>query len=478
VFYIHLAGPVKSQGGNSGGARERYRVGTLEKGLSVLEALDRDGRPLRIQQVAAATRIGRGTVFRLLCTLERCGYVERLPDKRFRATLRRRRTWIGYSAPLSGTPFRRDVTAGIQRAAGEAGVELVMLNSSEDRPQEDLGNVQVFLDSRVDLVILFQPVDSIAHVLADRLISAGLPVIAVETPIPGAVFFGGNDYKAGLMAGQALGRFTRQAWNSAFERLILIESSLTAPASQARLTGTVEGVREILGEVPGSRIVHLDGHAHRDTSRAAIAEVLDALSRRSRLLISAFNDPSAIGALYAIRSARLENCAAIVGQNATAESRAEIAKLGSPLIASVAYFPENYGEKLIRLALAMLNREQAPLAVYTDHVLLDRHNLERYYPQAAHAGARLERTAAPAEARGRRTGSGAEGPTGARPHVQPAVSEAPAQSVGAKPSRRPAENAAPAGSARAELRPRPAKSGVRSGVLRGAKRAREAQHPR
>lgn len=383
-----MAGPVKSQGGNSGAARERYRVGTLEKGLSVLEALDRDGRPLRIQHIAASTRIGRGTVFRLLCTLERRGYVERLPDKRFRATLRRRRTRLGYSAPLSGTPFRRDVTAGIQRAAGESSVELVMLNSSEDRPQEDLGNVQVFLDAKVDLVILFQPVDSIAHVLADRLISAGLPVIAVETPIPGAVFFGGNNYKAGLMAGRALGGFARERWSGAFDRLILIESSLTAPASQARLTGTVEGVGETLGDVPPSRVIHLDGHAHRDASRAAIAEVLGSLAPRSRLLISAFNDPSAIGALDAIRSARRDHHAAIVGQNATAESRAEIAKPGSPLIASVAYFPEHYGEKLIRLALAMLNREQVPLAVYTDHVPLDRHNIAQYYPQAGATGAR------------------------------------------------------------------------------------------
>lgn len=388
-----MAGPVKSQGGDSGAARERYRVGTLEKGLAVLEALDHDDRPLRIQQIAAATGIGRGTVFRLLCTLERRGYVERLSDKRFRATLRRRHTRIGYSAPLSGTPFRRDVTAGIQRAASESGVELVMLHSSEDHPQEDLGNVQVFLDARVDLVILFQPVDSIAHVLGDRFISAGLPVIAVETPIPGAVFFGGNNYKAGRMAGEALGRFAEQRWNGAFERLILIESSSTAPAAQARLTGTVEGVREILGEIPASRIVHLDGHAHRDTSCAAVAEVLGGLAGRSRLLISAFNDPSAIGALDAIRSARLENWAAIVGQNATAESRAEIAKPGSPLIASVAYFPENYGDRLIRLALAMLNREHVPLAVYTDHVLLDRHNLERYYPPPLSA-----RSARPARA--------------------------------------------------------------------------------
>jgi ribose transport system substrate-binding protein len=52
----------------------------------------------------------------------------------------------------------------------------------------------------------------------------------------------------------------------------------------------------------------------------------------------------------------------------------------SSIIASVAYFPEKYGEKLIRLASSVLAHEKTPLAVYTDHILLDHDNIFQYYP--------------------------------------------------------------------------------------------------
>lgn len=70
---------------------------------------------------------------------------------------------------------------------------------------------------------------------------------------------------------------------------------------------------------------------------------------------------------------------AIVGQNATEESRAEIRDPRSRFIASIACFPELYGGKLVRLALGVLNHEHVPPAVYTEHVILGRDNIEKYY---------------------------------------------------------------------------------------------------
>jgi ribose transport system substrate-binding protein len=50
------------------------------------------------------------------------------------------------------------------------------------------------------------------------------------------------------------------------------------------------------------------------------------------------------------------------------------------MIASVAYFPERYGVSLIRLAADMAAGRQVPPAVYTDHLVLDRRNIDRVYP--------------------------------------------------------------------------------------------------
>ena len=365
---------------NTTAGQDRYRVGTLEKGLSVLEALEMSREPLRISEVAERTSIERAAVFRLLSTLEQRGYIERMADKRYRAA-RRKKISLGYLAPLSGNPFRQDVTAGMRAAAEDAGIELIMLHTSGIILEDDLANAQVLLDARVSLAILFQPLDSFAHVLVDRFAGAGLPVISLETPIPGALFLGGNSYKAGTMAGRALGQFARTHWKSSYDKLVLLESSRTAPANRARLSGAVEGLKELLGDVPESRVLHVDGQARQDVAREAIREVLLPLPPKSRLLISAFNDLSAIGALEAIRETGREQFTAIVGQNGTSESRAELSRAGSALIASVAYFPEKYGDKLIKLAARVLNRDHTPLAVYTEHILLDSTNVKRYYPE-------------------------------------------------------------------------------------------------
>jgi ribose transport system substrate-binding protein len=259
----------------------------------------------------------------------------------------------------------------------------MMLDNTEDNPDANLCNAQLLIEARVDLALEFQPIESISHILADRFSAAGIPVIAIETPIPGSIFFGANNYKAGKMAGQVLANFAVQKWHGKLDRIVLIGCSAIGAAPRARLTGTIDGAREVLGRFEESRIVHLDGQAYRETSRAAMAAALERLPKKERLLISAFNDPTAIGALDALRATGRQNNAAIVGQNGTLQVREEIRKPGSPLIASIAYFPELYGEKVVRLAFAILNGERVPLAVYTDHIVLNRATIDDYYPRAS-----------------------------------------------------------------------------------------------
>jgi DNA-binding IclR family transcriptional regulator len=90
-------------------------AGTLDKGLSVLEAVERSERPLSIREIAERTGIQRLAVHRLLTTLGARGYVSRSADKRYRATSRRRRVLVGYAGPVTGNTFREDVVASMQR---------------------------------------------------------------------------------------------------------------------------------------------------------------------------------------------------------------------------------------------------------------------------------------------------------------------------------------------------------------------------
>ena len=374
-----VGNPRQSRG--TGQNRDPYLMGSLHKALLILEQLNRSSRPLSIKDLVAQTEIERGTVFRVLYTLEKSGYVERLPNKAYRSKFHRRAR-LGYSAPLAGTPFRRDVLRGLEKAAAKYDAELLVLDNTDKETGMVLDNIKVFLEAGVDLVIEFQPVETVAHLLADRFSSAGIQVIAVDGLIPGTVFFGANNYQAGKLAGQTLGRFANERWGGRFDKVVLIGSSLMPLASKARTTGAKDGIEELVGDLGEERIIRLDGQTHVDTSRAAALAMLNGLAADTRLLISAFNDPSAVGALQAVRALGRERQVAIVGQNGTEEARAEIRNPDSPFIASVAYFPERFGERLLSVAMSIIKGDKVPLAIYIDNIVLAADNIEKYYPAA------------------------------------------------------------------------------------------------
>jgi ribose transport system substrate-binding protein len=118
------------------------------------------------------------------------------------------------------------------------------------------------------------------------------------------------------------------------------------------------------------------------------------------VLVGGINDPSALGALRAFQEAgRAENCA-IMGQNASPEGRAELREPKSRFVGSVAYFPERYGENIIRVSLDILNQRPVPPAVFVEHKLVIPTTVDHYYPNDGLAQmVRAETTALPREHR-------------------------------------------------------------------------------
>jgi ribose transport system substrate-binding protein len=76
---------------------------------------------------------------------------------------------------------------------------------------------------------------------------------------------------------------------------------------------------------------------------------------------------------------RAENCA-VMGQNASPEGRAELREPKTRFVGSVAFFPERYGENLIRVSLDILNQRPVPPAVFVEHKLVTPGTVDHYYP--------------------------------------------------------------------------------------------------
>ena len=145
------------------------------------------------------------------------------------------------------------------------------------------------------------------------------------------------------------------------------------------ITGTVAGLQETLPGINPRLMTHLDGKGEFEKSLDVVRRYLRRTTAK-RTLIAAVNDPSALGALRAFEEAGRGHLCAVIGQNATRVAREELRRPQTRLIGSVAYFPERYGDELIPLALAILQKKPVPASVFVKHQLITAKNVSLIYP--------------------------------------------------------------------------------------------------
>lgn len=356
-------------------------VKSLVHASRVLEAFQSAGDVLRLKDVVARTGFNKGMCFRLLYTLHQCGFLDKVAENHYRlaSEVRRRRLYrIGYAAQGQDASFDREVRASLSRAAERERIELIVVDNRY-QPKIALRGADHLIREQVDLAIEFQTDELIAPAIASKYLEANIPFIAIDIPHPGATYFGANNYRAGLMAGSYLGRWAKRHWAGEVEEVLLIELQRAGSLPKARMRGVLAGITETIRLPERSRTVSLDGDGQFQTSLERVRKYLRE-SKAKRILVGAANDSSALGALRAFQEAGRANDSVIVGQNAEPEARAELRSTHTRLIASVAYFPEKYGDGLIRLALDILAHKAVSPAVFTNHQIITPENVDHFYP--------------------------------------------------------------------------------------------------
>jgi ribose transport system substrate-binding protein len=289
---------------------------------------------------------------------------------------------IGYASDGADNFFTSEVMRGLERAANEAAIEL-LVEDNRCSPKIALRVAEKLINEKVDLLIEFQVDYHTAPVISSKCQAARIPLIAVEIPHPGATFFGANNYEAGLIGGRYLGTWAGKYWQGKVDEIILVEQRCVGPLPRSRLAGVLSGIREVLRST--KPVVDLDSDGDYGRSWTALRNHLRGTTAK-RFLVGTMDDPSALGVIRAFEEAgRLDDCV-VMGQNADPQARQELRRPGTRLIGSVGYFPEKYGDGLIGLALKILNKNSAPPAVFVKHCLITSKNVDHYYPNDALMG--------------------------------------------------------------------------------------------
>ncbi|MBI5957814.1 MAG: substrate-binding domain-containing protein [Chloroflexi bacterium] len=285
---------------------------------------------------------------------------------------------IGFANLSEALPFARDVRRGLERAVKQSHhLELIVADNQLD-PDIALNIAEDLIAQHVDLAIEYQIDENMGSLIAHKFNQAHIPVIAVDIPMVGATFFGVDNYKAGYMAGRALGHAVQERWYGNYDRLIVLEHPRTGQLPAARIRGQIEGFTQVIGHLPGEALIYLDSGNTTEISQVKMRGVLDEFPEFHSLAVVCFNDEAAVGALEAARELNRENDVLIVGQGADRRLRDELRRASSPIIGSTAYWPEHYGSRLIDIAVQILNDKPVPPAVYTEHVFITAQNVEQY----------------------------------------------------------------------------------------------------
>ena len=364
--------------------RRRYIVNSVVHASAILGSFHSPGEILRLRDIVSRSGLKKGMCFRLLYTMHDCGLLEKVGENQYRVSFPlggHRRFRIGYADPYRSSSFSRQVFDGLVRACQKAQIELIVVENRLDA-KTAVRNAERLIREHVDLAVEFQVFESVAPDIAAKFQNAGIPLIAVDIPHPGATYFGADNHLAGLLAGRCLGHYATHQWQGAADDILLLEIARSGPLIRTRVDGILDGIKDVFPAAEKCRVVRLDTKGEFRASLEAVRKYLrDSPDRH--ILVGAANDPSALGALRAFQECGRGAHSAVVGQNAEPEARAEMREAGTRLIGSVAYFPERYGDAIVRIATELLLGRCATTAEFTKHQLITPENVNRLYPNDA-----------------------------------------------------------------------------------------------
>jgi ribose transport system substrate-binding protein len=288
---------------------------------------------------------------------------------------------IGFANQSESLPFAIDVRRGLEKSVKKmSNIDLVFADNKLDSTQA-LRVADNLIERKVDLVIDYQIDFKTGSLIMDKFQQAQMPVIAVDIPMVGATFFGVDNYRAGKMAGIALGKWIKENWNGQYDKLIVLVEPRAGSLPETRIQGQLDGFAELLGDIDEKKKIMVDSGNTRAITEAMIRRTLTGLPHLHKIAVISFNDEAAYGALQAARNAGRESDLVIVGQGADRLIHDEIRNPHSRIIGSTAFMPEKYGQQLLDIAIRLLNGESVPPAIYIDHIFINAENIDLYYPE-------------------------------------------------------------------------------------------------
>ena len=351
---------------------DKYWVPIVGKTIDLLNCFNSASESLTLEEIVRRTGIAHTTAFRILHTLVIRDYLSQ-SGRQYRLSRMRKKLTFGFANLSKNISLAVEIQNSIERAAVAAGINFMVWDNDRS-PELAIKNAEEMAKQKLDLALEFQLSEQSAPIVSDIFSRAGIPLVSIVNPHHGTVYFGVNNFRAGVTAGMALADHAKRMWKSKADAILLLESPQAGRTTHSRTVGVIRGLEESLGPLPKEIIHRVDGGGDRLIAKAATTTFLKTLKGKRKVLIVGINDESALGATQALAGFSSID-AAVVGHGGSREILNVIADKKSPCIGTVSFHSERYGPDLLSFALPIIQGRSAPVYHYVPHEFIGKNHI-------------------------------------------------------------------------------------------------------
>ena len=292
---------------------------------------------------------------------------------------------IGFANGFRAGAFCRSVEEGLIHQAQLAGFikKNIFIRDNNYNPEKALQNAEEIIESSPDIFVEFQTDSKTNNIIATKLRTRRIPMIAVEVPIPGAVYIGVDNWKSALLAGSEAVKRIRHAWGGwdNVDLAVVFQMAEAGEATMLRSEGFVEALENEFGERVEEKIVRLNiGTGSEEDTRRAVRTLKNDYPDANRILMTSMTERGMREIISEFRRQDLWQDQETIIITHGCDSKTVPYIRDGRIDVAIAHFPELYGSYIIPAACALMNGGSVPPYIFVENTVIFRENIDQYYP--------------------------------------------------------------------------------------------------
>ena len=289
---------------------------------------------------------------------------------------------LGFTNMLLASEFCATVERSIVEAAEKEGWKVFALDNNLDA-NAALANADLMVTRGVDFVLSFQALETLNPAIHEKYVEAGIPHFSIDGPMPDTVQFGADNWEAGKAGGAWLADYARKNWGGKVDGVIMSWISTWSDMVMRRAEGVIHSISQAFPQWNKDTIDRLDVVLDAEKGEAGFRAWMNAHPDARHILIPTMtNDIDGLSALTALQATGREAHAVICSGGGDPSAIAELKKSDNAFKASIAFFPEKYGQYLVPIIKDSLAGQPLKSHYSLEHIVLTRQNVREHYPDA------------------------------------------------------------------------------------------------